>query len=220
MKDRNLQFRVNMKGGDILRVQIGNVLNGFASDWVNHPDENIDLAACLSPFVADQMSNLITHDLVDDVSSYAEGRELFFLGFPLAKGAEAGTQHQSILRVGVLSRKSDPAFIIEANVFPGSSGSPLFTKPRLQFDKNGELIRESYNLLGVVSSYIPYQDVAVSYQTGRPRVVFEDNSGLSLVYKIQHLTEILSSREYTEQVNPIIEHIEGKTGMKVNPIFF
>ena len=33
----------------------------------------------------------------------------------------------------------------------------------------------------MVSGYIPYQDVAVSQQTGRRRIIFEENSGLGKV---------------------------------------
>ncbi|MEN6615143.1 MAG: hypothetical protein ABFD12_01160 [Syntrophorhabdus sp.] len=34
-------------------------------------------------------------------------------------------------------------------------------------------------LVGIVSSFIPYREVAVSEQTRRPRIVFEENSGLA-----------------------------------------
>ena len=37
------------------------------------------------------------------------------------------------------------------------------------------------SLLGLVSSYVPYQEVARSDQTGRPLMIFEENSGLTSV---------------------------------------
>ena len=33
----------------------------------------------------------------------------------------------------------------------------------------------------MVSSYLPYQEIAVSTQTGRQRMIFEENSGLGIV---------------------------------------
>ena len=51
-----------------------------------------------------------------------------------------------------------------------------------------ESIRRSL-LLGIVSSYIPYADVAVSRQTGRPRITFEENSGLAKVVPIDMAKE-------------------------------
>jgi hypothetical protein len=48
-------------------------------------------------------------------------------------------------------------------------------------------------LIGVVSSFIPYRETAVSLQTQRPRIVFEENSGLSNVVPIAKLVELLSS---------------------------
>ena len=33
----------------------------------------------------------------------------------------------------------------------------------------------------MVSGYLPYQEIAVSTQTERPRMIFEENSGLGIV---------------------------------------
>ena len=44
-------------------------------------------------------------------------------------------------------------------------------------------------LIGVVKSYIPYKDVAISQQTGKPKVIFEENSGLALVETVDSIEE-------------------------------
>jgi hypothetical protein len=49
-------------------------------------------------------------------------------------------------------------------------------------------VASSY-LLGVVYQFIPYTDVAVSKQTNRPRIAFEENSGLASVIPCDYIDE-------------------------------
>ena len=42
----------------------------------------------------------------------------------------------------------------------------------------------------MVKSYVPYQDVAISRQTGRPRVVFEENTGLCSAHPIDVVADL------------------------------
>jgi hypothetical protein len=44
-------------------------------------------------------------------------------------------------------------------------------------------------LIGLVSAYVPYNDIAVSQQTGEPRVVFTEHSGLSHVVPFDRVEE-------------------------------
>jgi hypothetical protein len=46
-------------------------------------------------------------------------------------------------------------------------------------------------LIGVVRGFIPYTDVAVSQQTLRPRVTFEENSGLAEVIPVDQVNETI-----------------------------
>ena len=43
----------------------------------------------------------------------------------------------------------------------------------------------------MVSSYLPYREVAVSQQTGRPRMIFEENSGLGVVVPFNVIEETI-----------------------------
>jgi hypothetical protein len=215
VEDEKIQFRVNLREGNIIRIKIGELISGLTFNWVFHPDKNIDLAIVMIPAYKGQTARGLSRLMIDNVNNYSEGREIFHLGFPLAKGAEPDVQHKPILRTGIIAQKNDGYFLIEANVFPGSSGSPVFIKPRININDKEETIIEQMRLVGVVSEYIAYQDVAISRQTGRPRIVFEDNSGLAQVFNIQHIKEIVDSTEFEEQANPIIEQVETKTKKKL-----
>jgi hypothetical protein len=70
--------------------------------------------------------------------------------------------------------------LIDAFVFSGNSGGPVF-KPCRTALALGEL--ETDCLIGMVKAYMPYTDSALSRQTGKVRVTFEENSGLAVVVR-------------------------------------
>ena len=60
---------------------------------------------------------------------------------------------------------------------------PSLRKPEVISIKGTKPNREC-RLIGLVQSYVPYRDTAVSLQTGKPKVIFEENSGLASVLPI------------------------------------
>ena len=111
-----------------------------------------------------------------------EGDGIFTIGFPMEfVGYE--DQHFPIVKQGCIARVQDwlsgrsRRILIDANIFPGNSGGPIFLRPSSIAVAGTKANPISY-LIGMVSAYIPYQDMAVSLQTGQPRVIFEENSGI------------------------------------------
>jgi len=122
------------------------------------------------------------------------GAPVLVLGFPV--GLRSMTHRFPIARTGIIARRQEQDLIVEAFVFPGNSGSPVIYVPSLRIaGTNGLTITSPLvpeeRLVGVVTSYIPYQEAAVSSQTGRARVVFEENSGLAYVVPASVLSELL-----------------------------
>jgi hypothetical protein len=64
--------------------------------------------------------------------------------------------------------------LIDAAVFPGNSGGPVVARLPMY---SGLVIK----LIGIVHAYVPYRETAISMQTLKPRVIFEENSGLGVV---------------------------------------
>lgn len=124
----------------------------------------------------------------------SEGDSVFILGFPL--GLNDPIVNFVIVRSGLIARMRDTlagkskGFIIDASVFPGNSGGPVINKPELFSIEGTKAVSKSL-LLGIISSYITYQDTAVSLQTKRKRVIFEENSGLALVFPIDYVDRII-----------------------------
>ena len=112
---------------------------------------------------------------------------------------EAGDERNyAIVRQGVIARARDwirgnaSTFLIDASVFPGNSGGPVLLKPE-PVSVPGTKPNNRCGLIGMVSAYIPYREIAVSTQTDRPRMIFEENSGLGVVVPHDLIHETVKS---------------------------
>jgi hypothetical protein len=92
------------------------------------------------------------------------------------------------------------SFLIDASVFPGNSGGPVVLQPYAN-SILGTSPRHRAAVVGLVSSYVPYRDVAISVQTKRPRVIFEENSGLAEVVPIDAVDEAVAAHMKTLQTS-------------------
>jgi S1-C subfamily serine protease len=120
----------------------------------------------------------------------SEGDPVFVMGFPM--GIVAADRQHVFVRGGIISRikdlfeKRSKDYVVDAFVFPGNSGGPVISKP-----ENSSIVGTKFSnvasLIGIIKSYIPYSDVAISQQTGNPRIIFEENSGLSKVEPVDHI---------------------------------
>ena len=133
----------------------------------------------------------------------AEGDGIFVLGFPLGLAGEE--RNYVIARQGIIARVQDwlngssHDFLIDASIFPGNSGGPVLIKPEVAAI-SGTKTNDRCALIGMVSSYVPYQEVAISQQTGRPRMIFEENSGLGVVVPNDVIQETI--RTAVEKITP------------------
>ncbi len=78
--------------------------------------------------------------------------------------------------------------MVDATVFPGNSGGPVILCPAALAIQGTKPISKA-DLIGVVKSYVPYSDLAVSSQTRKPRIMFEENSGLAAVEGVDAILE-------------------------------
>jgi hypothetical protein len=171
--------------------------------WTKHPDSDVDVAAVNVNAIYLASRNLTlgaierTHCAwtLEEMQQQGvvEGDGIFLIGFPM--GLMSPQMQYAIARVGCVARIRDAydakkgAFLIDASNFPGNSGGPVFIRPDAGALLGTKLIGRCM-LIGVVHSYLPYLDVARSEQTGRPRIIFEENSGLALVDPVDRIMEV------------------------------
>ena len=111
-------------------------------------------------------------------------------------GKVGNDRRYTLLRSGAIARIRDllegksTDFIVDAFVFPGNSGGPNILAPHAIQIKNTKSNPKAA-LIGIVKSYLPYRDIAVSPQTGKARVIFEENTGLTLVEPVDHIIETI-----------------------------
>ena len=131
-----------------------------------------------------------------------EGDFAYVLGFPM--GLLGGERNFVIARSGAIARirdtlaRQNKEFLVDAFVFPGNSGGPVVSKPEA-LAITGTKSQSSAYLIGIVKSYVPYKDIAVSTQTHTPRVVFEENSGLAAVHPVDFIEEVIQQELKSEE---------------------
>ena len=175
-------------------------------DWFLHPDKHVDIAAVSLNATFLRQQGLLDAFIPNDQwaankqklksSGVAAGDGVFVLGFPMNL---AGIQRNYVIvRQGCIARISDmldgasPAYLLDAFVFPGNSGSPVVLRPEIT-SITGTPAQTNAMLIGIVTSYQPYIDVGVSPQTKRTRITFEENSGLAEVLPIDDIEEAISA---------------------------
>ena len=194
---KDIFFRTNKKDAHgTIRRPVDVIKQRFNVDWIFHQDSEIDLAVIVYGWDPDLDDiKTIPPDLFKKYDQVEEGSDIFFLGYPL--GIVSEDRNNPLVRAGIISLKKEKvSFLIDANVYPGNSGSPVFLKPTIIDFKTKNIGKISpASLIGVISSYIPYVDPAYSKQTGRARITFEENSGLGLVYSIDCIEQIISQKQ-------------------------
>jgi len=139
-----------------------------------------------------------------------EGDGVFILGFPigvftgpLAATLFPGDRHFPFARRGSIARIRDtlagitPEFLVDGLVFPGNSGGPVVLQVESSALQGTQQHQQAF-VIGVVSAYLPYSDVAFSPQTGRPRVSFDENSGLTVVIPMDAVRTVIGLRVSTK----------------------
>lgn len=222
LKEVYLRFNPQKKDEPARDYEVNLLDENGQPEWLSHPDKEVDIAVILINMRILKEQAMQAEYFHSDVSvahiqklndlGIIEGDFIYILGFPM--GLVGGTRNMVIARSGTIARirdaltKSNNEYLIDAFVFPGNSGGPVVSKPEAMAITGTKSQSASY-LIGIVKSYVPYNDVAFSLQTNRPRVIFEENSGLAAVHPIDFVQEII--RNYVESHKTEIEQLTGSS---------
>jgi S1-C subfamily serine protease len=181
--------------------------------WFSHPDPNIDVSVIHlnGPYLREQhlQSTFFANDRnaadkakLKDIG-FSIGDEVFVLGFPMGIYGTAQRNYViarrgGIARINDMLESTSPVFLIDAFVFPGNSGGPVVSVPSINFIQGTKAQERSY-IIGMVRSYIPYNETLVSQQTGQLRMVTQENSGLAEVIPMDYIDETIRLREAAER---------------------
>lgn len=195
----------NLKSGKTASRSLDEMRKMLGTNWIFHSEPNVDLAVFPFPIdVEHDDIKVVPDNLFQPPDALCELYDVFFLSYQ--PGIQPGQRINPIVRGGIISIiNEDSTFYVDGSAFPGNSGSPVFLKPSpLRFTDDGLALggdKIGGRFVGIVGEYIPYQETAVSTQTGRTRVVFEENTGLSRVWSVSFITDIIESDEFKGQID-------------------
>lgn len=228
-KSDSIYIRVNPKAlGEPKGYQLSLIHPATGESlWKGHYRKSVDVAVIpvnfamfeqedmQASYFLDKDHTLTTAQMED--AGHTEGNGIFTLGFPVSV---VGDQSSSVIvRSGTIARIKDTLkshvvpYLVDTVVFPGNSGGPVINKPELVAISGTKTINTA-NLIGIVASYVPYRDVAVSRQTGNPRVIFEENSGLSNVFSVDCI--ITTIRSFEKKLKQNIKEVQPKASKKAS----
>lgn len=199
-------IRFNSISGSFVKDYDIQLIDGYGrKTYTEHPDADVDIIAIqLNPQCLINDSSIwgainIETESLDvytmKMQGIDEGWLVYALGFPMNLVSDFKAP---ICRMGCISRLTDAFvqpekakyFLVDAQVFPGNSGGPIISKPENIFTTMGVNYMPA-KLLGVLSAYIPYRDVLISQQTQETKMVQTENSGLTIVYPVDRIKEVV-----------------------------
>jgi len=170
--------------------------------WHGHPSNLIDIAIIringgklqedgIKFFIFKSDRNiLLKTEMIE--SGISLGDEIFLLGYPM--GLVDLDSPVPVVRQGIIASMQNPMikeyFLIDSQNYPGNSGGPVIYKPNINFIEGTKNYTKS-RLIGVVNSYIMYNDVAVSLQTRQQVLILSQNSGLANVIPVDYINETI-----------------------------
>ena len=191
---RDLAYRLNRPGGASLLVRDAELEQAGGGSWFVSPRH--DIGVRFLPLITGASIKAIPLDRFVEEPQVRAGTPLAALGFPM--GLRSVNHAMPIARSGMVGRADPASLLADLFVFPGNSGGPVLYVPPLRAGSataSGAEFVQHEMLVGMVSSFISYSDVAVSKQTRRPRVVFEENSGLANVVPAWVVRQFITSGE-------------------------
>lgn len=90
--------------------------------------------------------------------------------------------------------------LLDIQIFPGNSGSPIITKAEVVSIGDTRPFGK-VSLIGIIHSHIPYRETLVNSQTGETVEIRNENSGIAKANPVDYIREVVDMelrRNYNE----------------------
>lgn len=206
------KFIVNFhkRKSGLLEPDLGNVFPHLTLEYEGvyseHPNPEVDLACINISNILDKYKSDLYYQVLDQsvFSDFSESyldiaNRIIFVGYP--EGLFDPKHNLPIIRTGTIAShpkidfNDEPQFLIDAQVFLGSSGSPvfvnvkeaLFNKEDFRYSKN----IDSHKLIGVVSATMIKNNIIKHIET-KTIDIAQEVIGLGIVFKTTALKELIN----------------------------
>ncbi len=188
---------------------IGNTLSIPISDSnkyiAMHPNPKVDVAVLectglFNLFLGQLYFKAVSYDMLADFTEpeLSVAENVYFVGYPDNRYDK--TNNLPLIRTGLISShpkldyNGDPVFIIDAQVFPGSSGSPVYIDLTYENFKNGQIAigNKKIRLLGIVAQTMVRNNQLQAVPTGTAYAT-QEVLGLGIVFKSTTIKELIDS---------------------------
>ncbi|MFF5305916.1 serine protease [Streptomyces sp. NPDC013161] len=192
-------------GPDLTSRPVDVIYQGI--QWTGHPDPDIDIAVLplAQTFMnIQERGDRIFHksigpDLCPNEAQLADldaVEPITFVGYP--NGLYDSVHNTPIVRQGVtatpieLDYEGKPIFLVDASVFPGSSGSPVFIVQEGSYRSKGNLVVGSRIIfLGVIAAVMQQATIGQIVQVAAPGVVTPQMIDLGIVFKWSTIDDVV-----------------------------
>lgn len=201
----NLTFTIKNNGNPDIGNKISLPIQNVRQNVVGHPNPKVDVAVLectgLFMFFPDKFyCKYVSYDMLADFSEeeLTVAENVYFVGYP--DNRYDATNNLPLIRTGLISShpkydyNGDPVFIIDAQVFPGSSGSPVYIDLTYENFKNGQIVigERKIKLLGIVAQTMIRNNQLQAVPTAT-HFVTQEVLGLGIVFKATTIKELIDS---------------------------
>lgn len=207
-KELNITFHQKKKDSNL--PELGQTLSYHVTDYKEflflHPNSKIDLSCLNISTVISQLAKKIYFKSLDKTTfaNFTEpeldaGQRVIFIGYPENRYDQR--HNLPVVRGGItashpkLNYNGEEQFLIDAQVFPGSSGSPVFFNMKeVQYNRGQIIFSEGLPYLfgGIVSATMIRNNIVTPLPTNL-RGVSQEVIGLGLVFKATALNELIDT---------------------------
>ena len=186
--------------GNSIKLPISNM----KANTVGHPDPDVDVAVIICTGIfniyPDQLYfKAISYDMLSDFSEQdlAVAENVFFVGYP--DGRFDTKNNLPLIRTGLISSNprldynGKPQFVIDAQVFPGSSGSPVYINYTFENFKNGQIVlgnKQDIKVIGIIAKTMLRNNILQTVPVGTINYT-QEVLGLGIVFKSTVIRETI-----------------------------
>lgn len=197
-------IRAKKKNGELQVMNVNLVKNG-ARLFKTHSLPDIDIAVILLDTNTIKDNNLDFQCINIDLQAMSskelrengvdEGSLIYMLGFPM--GLVNVNSNLPLCRLGCIARMSETQIheahniLVDVQNFPGNSGSPIVLRPDTATIIGTKSLNMSV-LVGIINSYIPYQEKLVNSQTRQVVEIRSENSGIANAHPVEYIREVVN----------------------------
>ena len=180
-------------------------IQGVAQAVKGHPDPEVDIAVMECTGLFGMMDHRIYYQYVpyEMLADFKEpelsvAENVYFVGYP--DGRYDQSNHLPLMRTGMIAShprfdfNGKPQFVIDAQVFPGSSGSPVYIDLTFENMRNGRVAigERKVKLLGIVAQTMIRNNELLALPSST-NYVTQEVLGLGIVFKATAIKELVDA---------------------------